>query len=223
MKKIASFIALITMMLSTTLSADETNTQKIDGFYGGLGGGMSWNALVISKGNHPEDGNSTYNFKNASDNSGGYIIYAGYQINKIIAVEGSFTDYGSFEDTVTDQLNIKRNIKSDPVAGAVYANAGYTFANGLRPFGQLGFAYVNSNGVKDLSKLGIKDNYTSIHWGTGLEYAPKKLNGFGFRVAIAGDTGMDMNYEAADENGDLKTTTLMRWTNLTYISAQYKF
>ena len=211
-------------MLTSAAVAQDAPTQKIDGFYAGLGGGVSGNAVILSNGSYVSDGTSTYDFNSLSDISGGYIVYAGYQFNKIIAVEASFVDYGSFKDsTKIRNTNIEKTFTSDPLGGAVYANAGYTFGNGLRPFGQLGLGYIDSNPGSNYNGTGISEDFMTMKWGVGLEYAPVKLKGVGFRFAFTGDTNMDSEYESVDNSNDIKTTYLWRYYEMFYVGAQYKF
>jgi opacity protein-like surface antigen len=140
MKKVFTSFALGSILLSGALSAEEVKSVPLnpDGFYLGVGGGVSFNVTVLSLGNY-QDNTTSYSTGSLSDTDVGYIVYGGYQFNKIIAVEAAYTDYGSFSDTASKifQPGVE-TFSSDPSTVSVYANAGYTFANGLRPFGQIG-------------------------------------------------------------------------------------
>jgi hypothetical protein len=104
----------------------------------------------------------------------------------------------------------------------VYANAGYTFANGLRPFGQLGLGYLSSDPSLNINNF--DDSFMTLHYGIGLEYSPKEFNGFGLRVALSGDMNMDANAVAVDDNGNIDDGAfLMRMYEILYVGAQYKF
>ena len=218
-------LSLVSLVLSTTVIAEETAT-KVDGFYAGLGGGVTFNGAVLTKGDYVSDGTNSYDVSKVGDSSAGYVIYGGYQFNKIIAVEASFTDYGSFSDDIKSKNGLlTRTFKTDPMAGSVYANAGYTFGNGLRPFGELGLGYMTSNQSDNLDRLNnFNDSFMTFHWGAGLEYAPVSFNGFGFRVAYTGDMNADYNAVASDENDHIdKHAMLMRYYGMLYVGAQYKF
>ena len=224
MNKLVLAYGLGTLLFGVNVMAEEgvLFPLKVEGFYLGVGAGSSANVSVLSEG-HYKDDTDAYNTDNLSDTDTGYILYGGYQINKIIAVEAAYTDYGSFSDTATtESLPSKRvTFKSDPNSFSVYANAGYTFDNGLRPFGQLGLGYLQVNGSGSTDKINIDDG-VSLRFGIGLDYAPKELIGFGFRVAYVDDVVMDFNYKAND-NGSETDTVLTNLNGLLYIGAQYKF
>ena len=148
------------------------------------------------------------------------------EFNKIIAVEASFTGYGNFSDTLKSENGlVEKTFSSDPIGGAVYANAGYTFSNGWRPFGQLGLGYVQSNSSDTLTNLNnFSDDFMTVHYGFGAEYAPASFNGFGLRLAFSGDMNMDADAVATDDGDSIdKSAILMRMYELFYIGAQYKF
>lgn len=223
MKKVFTSFALGSILLSGALFAEEVKSVPLnpDGFYLGVGGGVSFNVTVLSLGNY-QDNTTSYSTGSLSDTDVGYIVYGGYQFNKIIAVEAAYTDYGSFSDTASKILQPGvETFSSDPSTVSVYANAGYTFANGLRPFGQIGLGYLMINGSSSMDAIGIDDS-VSMRFGLGLEYAPKKLSGFGFRVAYVEDVAMDFSYNA-DDNGKDTSTLLINADGMLYVGAQYKF
>ncbi len=223
MKKVFTSFALGSILLSGALSAEEVKPAPLnaDGFYLGVGGGVSFNLSMLSVGDYQDD-TTTYSTEDLSDTDVGYIVYGGYQFNKIIAVEAAYTDYGSFSDTASKILQPGvETFSSDPSTVSVYANAGYTFANGLRPFGQIGLGYLMINGSSSMDAIGIDDS-VSMRFGLGLEYAPEKLSGFGFRVAYVEDVAMDFSYNA-DDNGKDTSTLLINADGMLYVGAQYKF
>jgi len=220
-------VAAILLLISTVVSAAEKETvatAKAEGFYIGVGGGFTYDVALVSLGNFDDTTDThSYTTNSTSDTGGGYIVYTGYQINKIIAVEAAYTDYGNFSDKVTRRFPLPSiTVNSHPRSFSVYANAGYTFANGLRPFGQLGLGYLNVNGDAEAKRLDFIDEGVSLRFGLGGEYAPAKLNGIGFRVAYISDLAMDFNYNAYSEN-KTATTTMMSISGMLYIGAQYKF
>jgi len=222
MNNILKVAGLSVLLLSANVMAEEnvSATAKADGFYLGAGGGVTFNASFLSAGNYQDD-TSIYTSDSLGDTSGGYLVYAGYQFNKIIAVEAAYTDYGSFSDTLTDKLGRVSTFTSDPTSFTVYANAGYTFENGLRPFGQLGLGYLIVNGSNTTDRINIDDGI-SMRLGLGLEYAPKALSGLGFRVAYIDEMTMDSSY-VSNDNGSTTTTLLMNINGMLYVGAQYKF
>ena len=227
MNKTVISIVAGTLLLSGSLYAEESvqetsaqpATAKSDGAYIGLGGGVSFNVAFLSVGNY-QDSTTEYTTGTLSDSDVGYVIYGGYQFNKIIAVEASYTDYGSFSDTL-DKIVGTETFESDPTAIALYANAGYTFGNGLRPFIQLGLSYLQINGSSSTRAIGLDDSL-AMRFGLGLEYAPAKLSGLGFRVAYIEDVSMDYNYNATN-NGNDTSTLQMNVAGMLYVGAQYKF
>lgn len=222
MKKQMIALSATMLLLTTSLLAEEKSTAE--GYYLGLGGGVSFDGAFLSNGHYFDNGSSTYDVGTLSDISGGFLLYGGYQFNKIIAVEASYTYYGSFSDSAHIESTAQtETFSSKPQSGALYANAGYTFTNGLRPFGQLGLGYMNSHTSSSLDNLDFADKFMTMHWGLGLEYAPQTFKGFGLRVAVSGDTYMDYSYDAKDDNGITESAILIRNSEMLYVGAQYKF
>ena len=208
------------------------------GFYLGAGFGASFYNLTTLKsdyyvedGSEPEYHLTADDMSNLDDTSEGYLFYGGYQFNKIIAVEASYTDYGSFESTVTKTVlgnEVKKEFTKKPTSVAVYANAGYTFLNGqLRPFGLLGLGYVQTHQSEAYNNIDLfsDDTFVSIHIGTGLDYYPSVFKGFGFRVSVTADNYYDNTTVAYENTTKDQITDVAVWQSysLLYIGAQYKF
>jgi len=223
MKKFTVALSLVSLIASAALA--EESVAKAEGFYAGLGGGVTLNGVMLTKDDTVSDGVNSYDVSTMDDSSAGYLLYAGYQFNKIIAIEASFVDYGSFSDDIKSKNGlVTRTFTSDPMGGAVYANAGYTFDNGVRPFAQLGLGYMANNQSDNLDRLNnFDDSFMTMRFGLGVEYAPTALKGFGFRAAYIEDVNMDANAVADDENGKTVDAVLMRYYGMLYVGAQYKF
>jgi len=215
--KVLTLTIFSTFALANDASAP---TQKVSGVYLGGGGGLSYGSSTLFLGTY-QDENSQYTSNTLSDTSQAYLIYAGYQFNKIIAVEASYRNYGSFSDTSTALLGATKTFTTSPDSYSVYANAGYTFSNGLRPFAQLGLGYTYLNASSSSQDIGLKDS-ASFVFGMGLEYAPVKLAGLGFRLGYVYDMIMDSSYNAND-NGRDTSSVLLNLNVMYYVGAQYKF
>ncbi|MBU1643398.1 porin family protein [bacterium] len=239
MKKLAAGVLVLAMSTVSLISAENTyvkvntdtnvssepvmeNTGK--GFYMGAGVGSSYYDVTLTNTSYNFQ-TSTYTFKGSDvdkldESDVGYVLYAGYQFNKIIAVEGAYTDYGSFSTTING-----RDYAKKPRSFAVYANAGYTFLNGqLRPFGLLGLGYLRTYQSAAYNQFdAFEDSFVTAHVGFGVDYYPTTLKGFGFRASFTNDTYYDNKVKTYD-NLDVETSTsLWQYYSLFYIGAQYKF
>jgi len=217
MKKV--IIVLLLIFLSTSVLS---NQLEDEGFYIGMGAGASSNTLFLYEGNYnySDPDNPTYTFSASSldDNDVGYILYGGYQINKIIAVEAAYTDYGNFRVT-----KFAKEYTQAPNSLAVYANAGYMFShNQLRPFGNIGLGYLQKNQSHSYTRLDFKEEIATFHSGIGVDYYPTALKGVGFRVAFSGDTTIDSVYTVNDNN-TTESKTLWQMYSLFYLGVEYKF
>ncbi|CAM2927692.1 outer membrane protein [Vibrio rarus] len=133
------------------------------------------------------NGNDPY-FKTELEGKGVTKLYsAGYQINRIVGIEATYTDYGHINArTHHDSVKV-----FDPESFSVSANLGYSFHNGLRPFAKIGLSYVDlgqddsqNSAIKNPNKLG------GVHVGAGVEYALDLGENNGnllFRTGVEGD------------------------------------
>ncbi|RLA71308.1 MAG: hypothetical protein DRG24_05660 [Epsilonproteobacteria bacterium] len=189
-------------------------SEDASGTYFGVAGGWSgYKAKFIDSDYYIDDDESSGSSRTKSydESDKGYKLYGGYQFNKIIGVEASYTDYGVMES---------RNYTQKPQSFSVYANAGYNFLNGqLRPFGLLGLGYLKTNQSRDI----LKDDFMTVHAGGGVEYYPKVLGGLGFRAAVEGDFYIS-SQSAVDESGHYYSSeTFCQRYVLLYLGVQYKF
>ncbi len=142
------------------------------------------------------------------DGSRSLRVYGGYQFNRIVSLEGGYTNYGDLSHAMLQGANAKVT----PSAFSVAANLGYSFDNGLRPFATLGLSHVNvdlkANGQSE------SDSASGFRYGLGLEYAPQMIDGLAVRVAYEADAfKVDMGGSSTDtfSVGSL------------YLGASYKF
>ncbi len=190
-----------------TLANDnmDISQPKISGFYAGVGFGSFGYSEEDSWGysNNPisaeADGNSTK-------------VYLGYQFNKIVGIEGTYTDYGTAKAKVG-------NYSMKPSSISLAANLGYTFKNGIRPFGLVGMSSLDLNQSEELL---TDDSGAAFKFGFGVEYTPKALGGVQFRAAYE----MDMyavEYLDYQSGTGLTTETNLYALDSLYVGASYKF
>ena len=220
MKRVISTALLV--VLSTSVMSTEALSPNGKGFYVGVGAGYSSNTLFLTEGNYnySDPDNPTYTFSSSSldDNDVGYMLYAGYQINKIIALEVAYTNYGHFA-----VRKFAKEYAQSPNSLSVYANAGYMFFNNqLRPFGNIGLGYLQKNQSSSYDRLDFDKEIVTIHSGIGVDYYPTILKGIGFRAAFSGDTAIDSVYTVNDNN-TTESKTLWQAYNLFYLGIEYKF
>lgn len=206
-KSLALTIAVALTTVSLYASEDASRT-----YYFGFGYGNSDYQAAFRDDDDYIDENDGHITKRYDANDKGYKIYGGYQFNEIIAVEASFTDYGTFVAS--------KRYTQKPKSVALYANAGYNFFNRqLRPFALLGVGYLKTNQSRDV----LEDDLVTANIGVGIEYSPTVLKGVGFRVVYERDFRIT-SQEAVDESGDNYSTGHFAHTyKLPYIGVQYKF
>lgn len=99
-----------------------------------------------------------------------YKLIAGYQINRIIGIEGQYTKYGKS----TTKIGSSKTFTTDYSSVSVAANLGYTFDIGLRPYAMLGYSILNSeieNSGKTKYFATKSSTVSGIKMGVGVEYA----------------------------------------------------
>ena len=200
-------IILPSLLLAMSVSAyAEEQVAKVSGFYIGAGYG-SFDYTAES-----DVENSLYYSRFAETIDGGTLkVYGGYQFNRVIGVEATYTNYGRSEGYIDGQ-----QVTQSPTAVSVAANAGYTFKNGLRPFALMGLSYMTLN-LESNTPVFEANNSGAIRYGLGVDYTPALLNGLQLRLAYEGD----MYFEKSDLHWNFEATTF----NLSsfYAGVSYKF
>ncbi|WP_089137916.1 outer membrane beta-barrel protein [Vibrio rumoiensis] len=166
----------------STIAAAPALADANKGFY--IGGGVGAAAFAspdleddVDDGDI--DGVDDINF----DSSGlAYNLYAGYQFNRVVALELSYNNYA--DTKISARSSISKSSSSIPVGKfstdgmSLSANLGYTFDNGLRPFALAGLGYIDAPN---------DDGVASFHGGLGLDYTPTALQSLTFRAAYQFD------------------------------------
>ena len=157
---------LLAFMFTMTLDAVEEDKSRI---YVGVGLGGS---AYVDSGFAKEQIVGVD--REVEENGLGAKLYAGYQINKIIAVEASYVYYGSFK------VNESYTYKAQGLS--LSGNIGYSFFDDqFRPYVLVGLGYIISDFPHD--GVPLNDYSPSLHIGVGATYLPKALKKIGFRVA----------------------------------------
>jgi len=195
MKSITVLGALTALALTASVQAN----QDVSGFY--IGGGFGSTNVDL------DETGAIYD----EDTDGTTLKFiGGYQFNRIVAIEAQYTQYGE----VTPDKGYKVNGKLytwDATSFSVSANLGYTFQNGLRPFGIIGLSSLD---LDESFKTFKDDRATALHIGLGLEYTPAALSGVSFRVGYEADSFTIDNGRSADTDVVIGSA---------YVAATYKF
>ncbi|MCG3864892.1 MULTISPECIES: outer membrane beta-barrel protein [unclassified Photobacterium] len=203
MKKLL-LVTLIGTLASSYASASENPSNKYNGFYIGAGVGTTDfhydKSLASSIENNHEVG-----YSNKADGES-YKLIAGYQFNRIVALEAQYTTYGDIKNTL-EVKGHKFTGKTEHQSFSLAANLGYTFDNGLRPFALVGLGQIS------VKEPGFKDDGGLIRLGAGLEYQIKQVPGLGIRTAYEADF---YTLEATNKDYDMSVGS---W----YLGATYKF
>ena len=214
-KSILSAVLLLSSFTIHTASASVLDS----GFY--LGGAIGSSDIdddgLVSKSNSAK----TATFE-AKDNA--YRIMAGYKFNRIASIEAQYTDYG---DVVAHnaKVNFARsyNFSWAPKVISLSANLGYTFDNGLRPFGVVGLSSIDldsKEGRYSLSQI-KSDADTGARVGLGLEYTPPKAPTFSMRLGYEADVfDAEINETRLGTNKTYKKTVIL---DSFYLGAMYTF
>ncbi|NOJ14545.1 porin family protein [Vibrio splendidus] len=164
------------------------------GFY--LGGAIG--SSGIDDGGLFESSREPISFE-AEDNT--YRIIAGYQFNRIVSLELQYTDFG---DVVAKNPLSGDGFTWTPQIFSVAANLGYTFDNGVRPFGTIGLSSIDldmkySDGSRP-SSSDFDDTGTGVRLGVGVEYTPTKHPEFSLRLGYEADAFTVETYEGYSWN-----------------------
>lgn len=204
-------------VLSALCVASFSHAKDARGFYVGVGAGtVELNDLDDSlNGPYEDDSGFTHQVSTKVDGTAIKLI-AGYQINRVLAFEAQYTKYGDVNSTDTTnvfghQVKGTKTILA-PEAFSFSLNAGYTFNNGLRPFGILGMSAVDIN---QSLKLYADDLNPGMRYGVGLEYTPPAMNRLSIRTAYEAD----MFYLDPKEAIEFEDYIL----SSVYVSLSYKF
>ncbi|MFM2607818.1 porin family protein [Vibrio chagasii] len=215
-KSLLSAVLLLSSFTVHTASASVTDS----GFY--LGGAIGSSDIdddgLVSKSNSAK----TATFE-AKDNT--YRIIAGYKFNRIASIEAQYTDYGDVVADNGNKINFARsyNFSWEPKVISLSANLGYTFDNGLRPFGVVGLSSIDlesKEGRYSLSQL-KSDADTGARVGFGLEYTPPKAPAFTMRLGYEADVfDAEINEARLGTNKTYKKTVIL---DSFYLGAMYTF
>ncbi len=129
-------------LLLTALVSSFASAHDVSGFYLGAGVGSTDfdDAGFMNDVSHQLALQSGRSVPLTSDTDGSaYKLIAGYQINRIIAIEAQYTKYADTDVKVHNISALKLSHDTFTVA----ANVGYTFNNGLRPFATLGLGSIS--------------------------------------------------------------------------------
>ncbi|CAH7300552.1 Outer membrane protein [Vibrio chagasii] len=215
-KSLLSAVLLLSSFTIPTALAAVTDS----GFY--LGGAIGSSDIdddgLVSKSNSAK----TATFE-AKDHT--YRVIAGYKFNRIASIEAQYTDYGDVVADNGNKINFARsyNFSWAPKVISLSANLGYTFDNGLRPFGVVGLSSIDLNskeGIYSLSQL-KSDADTGARVGFGLEYTPPKAPGFSMRLGYEADVfDAEINETRLGTNKTYKKTVIL---DSFYLGAMYTF
>ena len=196
---------VMTLVAGLALITPQVQADPDSGFYMGVGVGTTVYA--------DDDLAWETGFYDLDDEDSGYKVYAGYQINKIMGIEASYVDYGTFK--AYNGANIYRQ---DFKATHIAANAGYTFLQGqLRPFGNIGLGYIEHDATGSLGVIEDDVSNHSFYFGLGVQYEPKALQGMGLRV------GYDVDVFDRDIYDGWWHREYAQGIALWYVALQYRF
>lgn len=205
----------IIAVFSLLLVASFSHAKDVRGFYVGAGVGST---SLDDKDDFFEDSYQVEESGNA------YKLIVGYQLNRTLALEAQYTNYGDANIQGISVLNHQKiTVHSwTPEVLSFTANAGYTFNNGLRPFGVLGLSMIDLNESK---KVMSEDKYLGLRYGFGLEYTPPAFNALSVRVAYEADFFYAEEKETRyGVYSDYTITELYDFTlDSVYLSVSYRF
>ena len=223
MKMNKSILSAVLLLSSFTVHSALASVTD-SGFY--LGGAIGSSDIdddgLVSKSNSAK----TATFE-AKDNA--YRIMAGYKFNRIASIEAQYTDYG---DVVAHnaKVNFARsyNFSWAPKVISLSANLGYTFDNGLRPFGVVGLSSIDldsKDGRYSASQI-KSDADIGARVGFGLEDTPPKAPAFSMRLGYEADVFDAEIHERRFKGWSVETNKTYKKTVILdsfYLGAMYTF
>ena len=198
-----------------TTIKEESSVNPSKGFYIGAGYGVS----TYRDGGYISDIEKEHNIQTLLKNydTSGYKLYLGYQFNRVVAIEGSYTNYGKF--TVEDSYFDGEIVALSPTSISLAANVGYSFGQyaEYRPFIIMGLSRMemNEDGYVNVFR---ESSGNSLRMGLGFEYAPYESNGLGLRIAYEQD-----DFTLSEEKVTDASKTYKQNFSLAYFGVQYKF
>ncbi|MEZ8491029.1 porin family protein [Vibrio splendidus] len=201
---------LLSIAMMSVFSAN--NVMAADsGFY--LGGAIGTSG--VDDGGMFDSVNVPVSFE-AEDNT--YRLIAGYKFNRIVAIEAQYTDFG---DVVAKSPGRNDGFTWTPQIFSVTANLGYTFDNGVRPFGTIGLSTIDldmklADGSRP-SESSFDDRGDGIRMGVGVEYTPPTMSSLSVRLAYEADA-----FDIEDNDNGHKTEETVVLDSF-YLGAMYTF
>lgn len=181
--------------------------QKVSGIYLGAGLGNTWF--------ESDDLDISYDDVKDDIDGNALKIIAGYQFNRVFALEAQYTQYGDY-------------YALSPKSFSLAANLGYTFNNGLRPFGVIGLTDTDLDMSGDYSdgqnRIHVDAKAIGMRLGLGVEYAPVQLKGFSARVGYEADLNtVEFDYLEFSNSYRTYTNSYEYTLGSFYAAASYKF
>ncbi|MDH5897574.1 porin family protein [Vibrio splendidus] len=201
---------LLSIVMMSVFSANNVIAAD-SGFY--LGGAIGTSG--VDDGGMFDSLNVPVSFE-AEDNT--YRLIAGYKFNRIVAIEAQYTDFG---DVVAKSPGRNDGFTWTPQIFSVTANLGYTFDNGVRPFGTIGLSTIDldmklADGSRP-SESGFDDTGDGIRMGVGVEYTPPTMSSLSVRLAYEADA-----FDIEDNDNGHKTEETVVLDSF-YLGAMYTF
>ena len=181
---------MVAAALVTAMSAGNVLANEVDGFY--LGGAIG--TIGIDDGGLYD--NTLQPITVDADDST-FKVIAGYQFNRIVAVEAQYTKYG---DVVAKNAITQDTYTWKPTAFSISANLGYTFDNGFRPFGIIGLASIDLDQSLPLLQ---DDSGEGVRYGMGVEYTPPQYGNVSFKLGYEADAFVIESASAFDSDKDI--------------------
>jgi hypothetical protein len=167
-------IMLMSSLLLSLANAYYYTPKKLDAYVGIGYGATAFNANY----NRVDLYNSSIS-KNGYANDMGYKLYAGLQATDTFGVEVSYNSYGKF--TNLTYIQEPKSITLSATFSESYYNQQF------RPFVNIGIGYMHT---KQNLNFYFKHAFV-LHYGLGIDYFHKALNGLGLRIALEGDNSVE--------------------------------